>query len=163
MPPIFRVKRAEDLERIPFQDGVAAIEMPAKLIKCVELKNDYRGDSRRLEALKATIRRDGFQPFEPIVARIGRKGRWVIIDGGHRLTAAREIMDEFWTNLFGTKVKIFYFVLFTTEDSWAKVDPPLEMVPQPVDPRLRHAMQVAWDDAKQRARSLESGLPLSGE
>lgn len=123
-PKLFRVETEADLERIPFENGMAAVEVPAHLLEKLELKHADRGDSLRLRDLERSIRANGFQPLEPITARVGRRGRWIVVNGGHRITAARHIMREFWSNLFGSKVKSFYFVLFTNPDSWKKSKPP---------------------------------------
>jgi hypothetical protein len=118
-----RVRAAEDLARIEFVDGMAAVEMPFALTRCIQFKNDRREDSPRLQAVEGSIRRLGYRPLEPIICRIGQKGRWVVVDGGHRLTAARKIDGELWTNLFGRKVRDLYFLLFETPRSRAKLKP----------------------------------------
>ena len=119
-PGVFRVRSEEDLEHIPFDRGMAAVEMPADLLERVRFKNDSRGESQRLHDLERSIRDRGYQPVEPIKARIGQNGKWVIVDGGHRLTAARHVLREFWTNLLGRKVRNLYFLLFTTPESNTK-------------------------------------------
>lgn len=154
-PVLFRVTQPEDLQHLPFRGGITAVEMPVEFLRHVDLKNDHRGDSARLRALKRSIRRKGFRPVEPIIARVGRKGRWVIVDGGHRLTAVQQIMAEWWTALFGARITSLYFVLFTTEDSWSKVDPPEHMKAEQIDHSLLPLIQAAWDRAGQRARSME--------
>jgi hypothetical protein len=151
-PKVFRVETEADLDRIPFTDGMAAVELPARLLDKLELKNFERGESPRLAALERSIRASGFRPTEPITARVGRRGRWVVVDGGHRLTAARHVLKEFWTNLFGPKVETLYFVLFTDPESWRKVDPP-EGAPPPGAPDDGGATRAAWDRARQRMRS----------
>ncbi|MEL6476771.1 MAG: ParB N-terminal domain-containing protein [Pseudomonadota bacterium] len=119
-PGVFRVRSREDLDKIPFHDGVAAVEVPAELLEELRLKNDLREDSDRLREVETSIRARGFVPVDPITARIGRKGKWVIVNGGHRLTAARHVMRDWWANLFGRKVKTLYFLLFTDDASWTK-------------------------------------------
>ena len=119
-PGVFRVRNVEDLDRIPFHDGVAAVEVPAELLDDLRLKNDLREDSERLREVEASIRARGFVPVDPITARIGRKGKWVIINGGHRLTAARHVMNNWWANLFGRKVETLYFLLFVDDASYTK-------------------------------------------
>ena len=151
-PRVFRVRTEEDLDRIPFENGMAAVEVPAHLIDKLHLKNDERGDSLRLRALERSIRDRGFQTVEPITARIGRKGRWVVVDGGHRLTAARHVMREFWANLFGQRVKNFYFILFTNPDSWSTVG-----VPEGVEVHQNTAeeateSQTKWEEARARMK-----------
>lgn len=115
------IRSVEDLDRIVFEDGVAAVEAPLEVLKHVKFKNDERLDSPRLDAVERSIRDRGYVPTDPIIARIGQKGRWIIVDGGHRLTAARSVDDEFWTNLLERKVRTLYFLLFETERSWAKM------------------------------------------
>lgn len=149
-PKIFRVETEADLERIPFEDGMAAVEIPAHLLDHLELKHAERGDSPRLQNLLKSIRSKGFQPVEPVTARIGRRGRWIVINGGHRITAARRIMAEFWPNLFGNKVKSLYFILFTNAESWSKTH-----LPDGVDKaQLKRSdvseSQEAWERAGQR-------------
>ena len=151
-PKIFRIRTEADLDRIPFTDGMAAVEVPARLLDKLELKNFKRGESPRLAALERSIRARGFRPTEPITARIGRRGRWIVVDGGHRITAARHVAEEFWTNLFGPKVETLYFVVFTYPESWRKVDPP-EGAPCPGAPSDAGETRAAWDRARQRMRS----------
>ena len=103
---------------------MAAVEVPVELLRHIEFKNDERFDSPRLDAVERSIRDRGFVPTDPIIARIGQKGKWVIVDGGHRLTAARQVAEEFWTNLLKRKVRTLYFLLFETERSWLKVGRP---------------------------------------
>lgn len=149
-PRIFRVQTEEDLDRIPFENGMAAVEIPARLLDHIELRNDFRGDSQRLDSLVKSIRSKGFQPIEPITARIGRKGRWVVINGGHRLTAARRVMGEWWSNLFGPRVESFYFILFTNPDSWADVGKPPGITETANTVDELHQVQDAWERARQR-------------
>ena len=154
-PRVFRVRTVEDLDRIPFEGGMAAVEVPAHLLGALELKNFERGRSPRLDALERSIRAKGFQPVEPITARIGRKGRWVVVNGGHRLTAARNVMREFWANLFGRRVNSFYFVLFTNPDSWSKVKGPHPEVMG--DTEDAEAVRAEWERATGRMRLIRSG------
>lgn len=126
-----RLLAVEDIDRIVFEDGVAAVEVPVELLPHIEFKNDERGDSPRLQAVEQSIRDRGFVPTDPIIARIGAKARWVIIDGGHRLTAARHVAEEFWSNLLRRKVRTLYFLLYETERSWHKVGRPAAAGPSP--------------------------------
>lgn len=155
-PKVFRVRTEADLDRIPFENGMAAVEIPADLIEKLELKHAERGDSPRLKTLMKSIRDRGFQPVEPITVRIGRKGRWIVINGGHRLTAARRVMREFWANLFGPKVQTFYFILFTNPESWTKAPPP----PGVEVDRTVHAedadLREQWVRADARHREVKS-------
>ncbi|MEM1314267.1 MAG: ParB N-terminal domain-containing protein [Pseudomonadota bacterium] len=119
-PALQRLSRPEDLDAIRFTDGVALVEVAAELIPLIRFKNDHRSEDPRLKRLRESIRRDGYSSYQPITARIGQKGKWVIIDGGHRLTAIRDVMGEWWANLFGAKVRSVQFVLFLGPRSWRK-------------------------------------------
>lgn len=154
-PKLFRVTTEADLERIPFENGMAAVEIPAHLLGKLELKHSERGDSLRLEALENSIRSKGFQPLEPITARIGRKGRWIVINGGHRITAARRIMGEFWTNLFGKKVETFYFILFTNNDSWKKSGRPDGVTKAHLKNDDYQETQDVWERSGQRNHAID--------
>lgn len=135
-PSVQYVRKRGDLKRLRFQDGIALVEVPIALLKYVRFKNERRERSDRLRRVERSIRDRGFVPFDPIVARIGQKGRWVIVDGGHRVTAAQRVAREFWTNLFGQKVRSLYFLLYETPRSWAKMrrpakaEDPLEHPPE---------------------------------
>lgn len=155
VPKLFQVRTEADLDRIPFENGMAAVEVPAHLLDKLELKNADRGDSLRLESLERSIRSRGFQPLEPITARIGRKGRWVVVNGGHRITAARHVMDEFWTNLFGQKVRSFYFILFTNADSWKKTDRPASVSKKQINNDDFKTVQDSWERSEQRIQTVE--------
>lgn len=154
LPPLFRIEAEEDLRRIPFVDGMALVEVPARLLDRLSLKHGLRGPSQRLKALETSIRSKGFQPLEPIEIRIGKKGRWLVVNGGHRLTAARKVMGEFWSNLFGPKVETLYFVLFADELSWSKaVDARPDGFLPAVEDRITAAERRAeWDVAHQNMR-----------
>lgn len=151
-PKLFQVRDEHDLDRIPFVNGMAAVMMPAKLLNKIQFKNDDRGDSPRLSVLERSIRNNGYQPHDPITVRIGRKGRWVVVDGGHRLTAVRHILGEFWTNLFGRKVRDLYLVLFTTEGSWADTDHPERLAAALGDDPVP-VVQAAWERSGLRRRA----------
>lgn len=154
-PKLFQIRHESDLDRIPFVNGMAAVMIPARLLPKIQFTNDSRGDSPRLAALERSIRNNGYQPHDPIKVRIGRKGRWVVIDGGHRLTAVRHILREFWTNLFRRKVRDVYVVLFTTEESWADTDHP-ERLALALGDDPASLVQAAWERSGLRRRSLET-------
>lgn len=118
-PKLQRVGDMEALSALRFEDGIAAVEMPWTLARRIRFKNSQRSGGPRLDRLAAAIRRDGFQPFDPIIVRIGRKGRWIVVDGGHRLTAAARVDREWWPNLYRRKVNTLYFLVFTTHRSWS--------------------------------------------
>ncbi|MEO1292148.1 MAG: ParB N-terminal domain-containing protein [Pseudomonadota bacterium] len=120
-PAVQYIHNKEEIDGIVFKEGMAAVEVPVALLDELPLKNDRREVSDRLERLERSIRDRGYVPMEPIIARIGQKGRWIVIDGGHRITAARRIRNEFWTNLFGRKIYTLYFLLFETPRSWSKM------------------------------------------
>ena len=132
---IQRLRTIDDIGNIVFEDGVAAVEVPVELLRHIQFKNDERGDSPRLDAVERSIRDRGYVPTDPIIARIGQKARWVIVDGGHRLTAARAVAEEFWTNLLQRKVLTLYFLLYETERSWRKVGRPASAGTSPFPPR----------------------------
>lgn len=124
VPPIPGVQYIASLDDIPdiaFLDGMAAVEVPIEIVRRIPFKNDHRERSPRLIRIEKSIRNRGYDNTLPIIARIGQKGRWVIVDGGHRLTAAKTVAGEFWSNLLSKKVRTLYFLLFTTPRSWAKV------------------------------------------
>lgn len=118
---IQRISALDDIDQIRFHDGLAAVEAPMALVRKIRFKNHLRGASPRLSAVEKSIRDKGYRPIDPIIIRIGQKGRWIVVDGGHRLTAAQEVDDEFWTNLFNRRVRNLYFLLFATARSWTKL------------------------------------------
>ena len=125
-----RVRTAEDLDQIRFDDGVAALEVAPALLTHLAFRNDERLDSPRLRRVIRSIRDHGYQPTDPIIARVGRLGRWVVIDGGHRITALREILGSLWTPLIGPKIGPIYFLLFEGPGSWAKLGGRPEIAPE---------------------------------
>lgn len=131
-PNVQRVTKAEDLETIRFVDDMAEIEVPIECLDLLPFKNEDRSDSDRLRAVERRIRNNGYNNFEPVIVRLGRRGRWVIVNGGHRVTAARNISKEFFTNLFGQKVRRINFLLFRTPLSNTLIDVPVgEEQPNP--------------------------------
>ena len=120
-PRVQYIATEAGLDEIEFTDGLAAVEIPFALLDRVPLSNEVRQPGPRLRRLKRAIRNEGFRPVDPIICRVGMKGRWVVVDGGHRITAAREVGRECWANLFGPKVRTLYFLLFTTSGSWSKL------------------------------------------
>jgi hypothetical protein len=120
-PGVQYVRRKEELEEIVFTDDLAAVEVEAALFEALPLVNDRRADTPRLRRLMRAIRRDGYLPREPVICRIGMKGNWVVLDGGHRLTAVRKLRESCWSRLFPPRIRTLYFLLFTTPGSWSKV------------------------------------------
>lgn len=109
-----RVARTEDLDKIVFVDDMAEVDVPVEALDVLPLKNDERSDSARLRQLMHAMRFNGYSSVEPVIVRVGRRGRWVVVDGGHRLTAARRVAGEFFTNLFGRKVGDIHFLVYRT-------------------------------------------------
>jgi hypothetical protein len=150
---VFRVRDEADFQHIPFQNGMAAVEVPARLLDCIPMRDYERGDSPRLRAMIRSIRNKGFRPTEPIQVRIGRKGRWVVVDGGHRMTAARRVMRNLWDRLMGRRIESFYFVLFLTPESWSKVGVPDGIdLPDARDARLAEERE-SWVRAAARRQA----------
>ncbi len=114
LPPRQWVETPEDLANLTFYDDVAEIDVPVESLDILPLKNEVREDSPRLRELKRSIRAKGYSSLEPVICRLGRRGRWVVLNGGHRLTAARQVSKEFFTNLFRRKVRVVHFLLFRT-------------------------------------------------
>jgi len=119
--PKWQVLRSiNDLDKIEYVDGLAEVEVPIELVGKLPLKNHERVDSPRLRTLMAAIRARGYSSMEPIVVRIGRAGRWVVVDGGHRLTAAQHVAREYWANLFSPKVGRLSFLVYKTPLSYSR-------------------------------------------
>jgi len=108
------VDSAQAVKSITFDDDMAAIEVPIEALDLLPLKNDARCDDPRYRAVLSRIRWQGYNNADPVIVRLGRRGRWVVVDGGHRLTAARQVDGEFFTNLYGRKVRSIYFLLYRT-------------------------------------------------
>ncbi len=131
-----RVERPEDLEKIVFVDDMAEIDVPIEALDLLPLKNAERSDSPRLRRVMRSIRHKGYTSFEPVIVRLGRRGRWVVVDGGHRLTAARRVAKEFFANLFGRKVRYIHFLLYRTPLSDSLLDEDEAEAPQDASPPL---------------------------
>ncbi len=115
------LRSIQDIDKIEFIDGMAEVEVPIELVNKLPLKNHERVDSPRLRRLMTAIRRYGYSSMEPIVVRIGRAGRWVVVDGGHRLTAAQLVAREYWANLFSPKVGRLSFLVYKTPLSYSRM------------------------------------------
>src|SRR5271169_2257824 len=96
IPGVQWVESAADLDRIEFYDEMAEIEVPVSALDRLPFKNEDRGESVRLDVVMRSIRRHGYNNSVPVIVRLGRRGRWVIVDGGHRVTAARRVSGEFF-------------------------------------------------------------------
>ncbi len=121
-PPLTRITCREDLDRIVFVDDVAEVEVPVHLLGILRLKHDERLNSPRLEAVMRSIRRKGYSSLAPIICKIGARGRWVVMDGGHRLTALRMVSRSFWVRLFRRDLGDVTFILYRTQRSGSKID-----------------------------------------
>lgn len=113
-PNTQRVTSEADLKKLTFTDDMAEIEVPIEFLDLVPFRNEERGDSERLREVERQIRYNGYNNMEPVVVTLGQNDRWVIIDGGHRVTAAKKISREFFTNLFNRKVNSLHFTLHRT-------------------------------------------------
>lgn len=114
VPPIQWVERPEDLDRIEWYEDAALIEVPVSALERLPFKNDWRENDPRLKSIMRAIRAEGYNNLVPIRVRIGRRGRWVVVDGGHRLTAIRKLMRSFWTRLFGPRIRSVSMLVFKT-------------------------------------------------
>jgi hypothetical protein len=94
--PMQRIGSRKALGRIAFANGLATVMVDARLLRHIAFKNDDRGDPARIAALRASIRAKGYQPRDPVICRIGQKGKWIVVDGGHRLTALQQEVDSRW-------------------------------------------------------------------
>ena len=124
IPGVQWVETAADLDHVEFYENMAEIEVPVTALDKLPFKNEDRGSSGRLDVVMRSIRRDGYNNAEPIIVRLGRRGRWVIVDGGHRLTAARRVSREILTNLFGRKVRTIHFLLYRTPLTNSRLNEP---------------------------------------
>lgn len=111
-PPARLIRSLDDLKTLDFVDGVAEVDVPIELVDQLPLIGEERPDTERLRRLVEIIRRDGYGGGPRIVIQLDHAGNWSIIDGGHRVTAARQVAREFWPNLFGRKVTTLQFVLY---------------------------------------------------
>lgn len=137
IPKLTRLKTVDDIASIEFTDGVAEVEVPVELLDAIPLKHFERLDSPRLERILTAIRHNGYSSLEPIICRVGAMGNWVVVDGGHRITAAKRVSHEFFTNIFGEKVRDLTFVLFQTPMSYSKLKPRTEVNDNGPDRRHR--------------------------
>jgi len=115
------VRRIEDISQITFVDDLAAVEVEPQVLDDLPLVNDRRGAGPRLSAITKSIRQNGYRPSQPIICRIGMKGRWVVVDGGHRITAVRKLLRRPCVWFLRPRIGPLYFLLFTTPGSWSKV------------------------------------------
>ncbi|MEL6337446.1 MAG: ParB/Srx family N-terminal domain-containing protein [Pseudomonadota bacterium] len=124
-PAVQQIRTVNDLYDIKFTaEGFAVVDVPYALLPCLPLVGAERQSSPRLDTVVTSMRQRGYLSNDPIICRIGMKGRWVVVDGGHRITAARIVGQDFWANVLGRRVYSLNFLLFTTPDSWRKLRPP---------------------------------------
>lgn len=105
------VNTIEDLDRIAFVDGIAEVDVPIRFLDVLPLVGEKRPETERLNRLMRIIRSQGYGGEPRIVVQVDAKGCWAVIDGGHRITAARRIAKEFWTNIIFPKVITLHFIL----------------------------------------------------
>jgi hypothetical protein len=91
-----RIETVADLDNIAFDHGLATVEVNADLLPSIAFKNARRGDAARVAALMRRIEDHGYIPLNPVICRIGRKGKWVVVDGGHRLSALKLLYATSW-------------------------------------------------------------------
>ena len=134
--PLQRVDTVQDLRAIAFTRGLAAVMVSSSVLPRIAFKNHQRTGSLRVEALAERIADYGYQPRDPIICRIGRRGKWVVVDGGHRLSALARQQDIGWRGLARRVLRRLglaapawlaptlepphfdvYFILFTSERS----------------------------------------------
>ncbi|SEA45370.1 ParB N-terminal domain-containing protein [Rubrimonas cliftonensis] len=95
--PMQYVMRRRDLGRIRFSADLAMVMVHEAVLPAIVFKNAERADGARLRRLMRLISARGYVPTAPIICRIGQKGKWIVVDGGHRLTALRLLREERWT------------------------------------------------------------------
>lgn len=87
-------------------NGLAEVELTLDQIEKLHLVNAGRAtdpENERYWRLVRAMRREGYASAEPL--RIFFTGeRFVLVDGGHRLNAARRVAREWLVNLFAEKV-----------------------------------------------------------
>lgn len=139
VPAIRLIESPDDLADVEWYQDMTLVEIPVERLDAFPFKNDMREDDPRLQRIARAIRSDGYNNLSPIKIRIGRRGKWVVVDGGHRLTAARRVAREFWPNLFGRKVKTLSFLVYRTPLSNTLLDAPDdERIPEdPAEPAAR--------------------------
>ena len=150
IPKLSRINRPEDLHEIEFVDGLAEVEVPIRLLESVPLKHAERLNSPRLDRVVQSIRSEGYSSLEPIICRVGALGNWVVIDGGHRITAAKRVSQEFFTNLFREKVCGLTFILFQTPMSYSKLRPKVDL--ESDGPDRRHSEKPASGKKRKRRK-----------
>lgn len=119
-PPLTRITCAADLDHIAFVDDVAEVEVPVQLLGILPLKHHERMASPRLDVVVRSIRRNGYSSLAPIVCKVGVRGRWVVMDGGHRLTALQKVSRGLLTRLLRRDLGDVTFILYRTDRSETK-------------------------------------------
>lgn len=89
--PLQHLSRPRDLAQIRFVEGLATVSVDATLLRRIRFKNARRNDMARIAELRRRIAAYGYIPTTPVICRIGQKGKWVVVDGGHRLTALKHL------------------------------------------------------------------------
>jgi len=95
--------------------GFAEVDLTLDQIQKLHLINDDRGmdrENERFWKLVRAIRDHGYASSDPL--RIFYlDDSFVLVDGGHRLTAARKVAEEWLSNLF--REKVHYISCLVTE------------------------------------------------
>ena len=144
-----RIETAGDLECVSYIRGQAVLEIDGRVLRLCPFRDHLRGSSRRLAALERRIRRSGYRPLEPVLARVDEDGAWQVINGGHRLTAAMRVATDPWANLTGRKVRWVYVVVLVDPMSWSRTTRPdgveISLESGSVDIARREDWQAALD------------------
>ena len=97
------------------RQGFAEVDLTLDQIAKLHLVNDDRGTERqndRFWRLVNAIRDNGYASSDPLKI-FYLDDSFVLVDGGHRLTAARKVASEWLSNLFREKVS--YISCLVTE------------------------------------------------
>ena len=115
------VRNKRDLRKLKFIDGYALAEIDVESLKNLTIMNAERCESPRLYRVRESVRSNGYNNSEPILASISKKGTLVIHDGGHRITAAQQVHGELLSNLFSEKVTRLVFLIQRTRSLHKKI------------------------------------------
>ncbi|WP_420404308.1 hypothetical protein [Nisaea sp.] len=88
------------------EQGFAEVDLTLDQIQKLHLINDDRGTDRqndRFWRLVRAIRDHGYASSDPLHI-FYLDDSFVLVDGGHRLSAARKVAEEWLSNLFREKV-----------------------------------------------------------
>ena len=99
-----RVKKS--IKKQIHRQGFAAVDLTLDQIEKLNLVNDDRGTDRENERFWRLVRaiRDNGYASSDALRIFYLEDRFVLVDGGHRLNAARKVAKEWLSNLFQEKV-----------------------------------------------------------